>query len=240
MSYQLKVYSALLLVFVLSMASGHFLFPSSDFVKGLIVTPGVMALLGILIQIVRDIAAFENKKYLQLDEQIFKLGATSHMSTLAFNKHVEFCERYMQELHETVRALFHKGPTEEAMKFAEKLCALQREYSAWLPSDISLELAPFENALLQLGSKSDLADKLSGTGNCRARKEALDECYKAFTDILGIDPLPSSKSQQKREEIAAENVKNKVRGILKINELFKIRNFIITRSVNFVNKWEKD
>jgi hypothetical protein len=91
------------------------LLPVAEVVRGMFAVPGVLALLGMLFQISRDSVAFERTRQLQLDEQIFALGASPHMSTVAFDKHVQFCESYMSEVHETVGTLFREWPTAEGM-----------------------------------------------------------------------------------------------------------------------------
>ena len=53
------------------------LMPVGDVIRGMIAVPGVVALLGVLVQILRDSVGFERAQHLQLDEQIFALGASS-------------------------------------------------------------------------------------------------------------------------------------------------------------------
>lgn len=225
-------YFSLGIVFVASM-SAVALIPS-DFVSGMISLPGIGALFGALFQIARDSAAFEKKKHLQSDQQVFSLGATSHMSTVAFDKHVEFCEEYMSEVHETMAILFREGPTEEAMGCAHKLFALKRKFAAWVPKSVALQLEPFEKAINEIGAKTYLVHALQDPKDLK-RSKALDESYNIFANVMGIDKLNEDAPDQK-EELAVENVKERIRGILGINELFEIRSFIIQRSAEFARK----
>jgi hypothetical protein len=52
---------------------------------------------------------------------------------------------------------------------------------------------------------------------------------------MGLDRIKESDAELKKE-IAVENVKEEVRSILGINELFEIRSFIIGRSVEFTRR----
>ncbi|MEO6145710.1 MAG: hypothetical protein ABIT70_01410 [Sulfuriferula sp.] len=227
------LYIALSVVFGALMIS-ILLIPAAEWVKGMMAVPGVGSLLGALLQISRDSAEFERQKYLQMDQQIFSLGASSHMSTVAFDKHVAFCESYMAEVHETVGTLFREGPTEEAMACAQRLFALKREYAAWIPKSISLKLDPFEDALHKIGVKTHLVAAL-GSDQHEARSKAIDESYALFVNVLSLEKMKATDPNHKKE-IAIENVKEEVRGILGINELFEIRNFIIQRSAQFARK----
>lgn len=157
------------------------------------------------------------------------------MSTVAFDKHVEFCEAYMREVHQTVSLLFREGPTHEAMDYAGKLFSLKREYAAWIPKPVALKLEPFENALHQLGTKHHLARQL-GSDDRETRSKAIEESYSLFSALLGLQRMNESDPEQKKE-LAAENVKEEVRAILGINELVEIRTFIIERSATFARKY---
>lgn len=224
------IYLGLGIVFTASMGAMA-LISAPDFVSGMIAVPGVGALLGALFQIARDAAAFEKQKYLQADSQVFSLGATSHMSTVAFDKHVEFCEEYMAEVHETIALLFREGPTKEAMECAKKLYSLRQKFAAWVPKSISLKLDPFENAIRQIGAKP-LINALRNGDDEDARIKAIDEQFNLFANVLGMEKLSDNAPDQK-EEIAVENVKEQIREILGITDLLEIRSFIIKRSADF-------
>jgi len=224
------IYLSLTLVFVASVGAASFA-PVTEIISGMIVLPGIGALVGALFQIARDSAAFEKQKHLQTDQQVFSLGASSHMSTVAFDKHVSFCEAYLSEVHDTIGILFREGPTEKAMECAHKLFALKREYAAWIPKSVALELEPFEKAINEIGVKTHLVNALR-VDRDEVRSKAIDESYNVFANVMGMGKL-NEEAPDHKEELAVENVKESVREILGINELFEIRNFIIKRSAQF-------
>jgi len=234
---KLRVYSVLAAVLAASVLSAA-LIPSADWVKALVVTPGIGAMLGALLQIFRDASQFERQQHLQTDQQVFALGASSHMSTVAFDKHVEFCEAYMREVHETVGTLFREGPTTQAMECAQKLFSLKREYAAWMPKPVALKLEPFENALHRLGAQYHLVRQLDSDDR-ETRSKAIEESYSLFRNLLDLQPVNESDPEQKKD-IAAENVKEEVRAVLGINELVEIRTFIIQRSAAFARSYGSD
>lgn len=211
------------------------LLPLSEFVQGMFALPAIGSLISVLVLLARDAAAFERQKHLQQDQQIFTLGAGSHMSTVAFDKHASFCEAYMIEVHETVGTLFREGPTEEAMQCAQKLFLIKRDYAAWIPKPIALKLDPFETAIHKIGVQTHLVNALREDKEA-ARSKALDESYALFSNVLGLEKMKETDPDHK-QELAIENVKEEVRAILGINELFAIRNFIIQRSAEYARKY---
>ena len=226
-----NVYLGLTIVFAASVATS-WLIPVSELVKGMIALPGVGALFGALFQIARDSSEFERKLHLQSDQQIFTLGASSHMSAIAFDKHVQFCEAYMSEVHDTVSILFREGPTVTAMECARKLHDLKREYAAWIPKPVALQLEPFEDALHKLGVKQQLGNALERDQR-EDRLTALREANAIFCNILGLDKMRGTDPDQK-PEIAIENIKEAIRQILGVDQIVEVRNFIVSRSVKYV------
>ncbi|MDE2156883.1 MAG: hypothetical protein KGJ32_13480 [Xanthomonadaceae bacterium] len=103
----------------------------------------------------------------------------------------------------------------KAMGCAHKLFSLKRKYSAWIPKSISLKLEPFENAINEIGVKTHLVNMLHG-GDHAARSEAIDESFEVFANVMGMDKLKDEAPDHKKE-LAVENVKEQVRGILGIN-----------------------
>lgn len=232
----IHIYAALVIVFLVSFFSAVY-FQYSVLVAGMMATPGVAALFGALFQIARDASFFEKQMQLQDGEHVFALGVTSHMSSVAFDKHVEFCESYMMEVHETIIILFREGPTQKAMDCAQKLWALKKTYAAWIPKSVGIGLEPFEDALNKIGATSHLVEALSSEGGS-GRVEAINESFNIFANVMGIKKIHDDAPDHS-EEIAIEYVKDKVRDILGINELFEIREFVVKKSVEFARTHSK-
>lgn len=210
--------------------------PVDKLFKGIASTPAIAALLGALFQLFRDQAEFEKKKYLQQQEQIFNLGATSHMANIAFDKHVEFCEKYMKEVHQTISTLFAHGPSEKVDLHLGNLIEIKREYAAWISDEIASQLEPFEKALNEVGALSGLSNSLGksnslGEEDQQARKNAIKKMYQIFREILNLKKDPEIVENS---EIAVEIVKKKVRSILGVEELTKLRKILINRALAFI------
>jgi hypothetical protein len=226
MNSPLRAYVALLFVFLLSAALATIL-PTNELLTEIAALPAVCSLLAAVYQITRDRAAFDRQQFLQKEQNAFSLGATSHMANVAFDKHVAFCESYVQEVHATVNTLFREGPTAEAMKHVISFADLRRQYAAWLPADIARQLQPFEKTVTEIGTLSTLVKALEGSDDPK-RSEAIEQMYDAFREVMDI---PRDSLAARKPEVAAEAVKEKIRQILGIEQLTQLRRRLISQAL---------
>ncbi len=200
--------------------------PVDNFVKGMIATPGVIGLCSALFQIVRDEASHKKNKQSQEIEHYFHLGAASHMAATVFDKHVEFCEKYLIEVHQLVVTLTREGPTKSALKHAGNLYSIRIEYTAWITPEIESQLMPFENAVRRIGANSNFIHALDGGERFDGQREkAVEEMFEIFNNLMDID-----QNQGRDAEATVIAVKEKVRQILQISELTAIREALVKRA----------
>ncbi|MEW8040450.1 MAG: hypothetical protein AB2800_09710 [Candidatus Thiodiazotropha endolucinida] len=226
----MKIYIALLALSIFSFSVAYTL-PTDEILKGIYASPGLLALFGILYQILRDQSAHERSLEIQKRQQIFNIGATSHMANVAFDKHVEFCEKYMQEVHETVSTLYREGPTENALSHAGKFHMLRQEYAAWLTDEINENLFPFEQALRNLGAGKQFINTTIGISQYQEQRLMhIKKVYEDFSKILTVE-----KGEEPDPIIATEVVKKKVRDILDIEDLVQLRKRLIEEAKCAIN-----
>ena len=145
-----KIYMVAGVVFVLSFSTATLL-PISDTFKGIIAIPCVGSLLGALYQIFKDQAKFEKDQALQQKQHIFNLSVTSHMANVAFDKHVQFSEEYIQKMDECIKLLFEAGPSGQTLNIAEQLMNIRRKHTPWVTKETTSKLCEFENDLAMIG-----------------------------------------------------------------------------------------
>ena len=225
MKHDPKTYSILLAVLVLSFG-GAWIIPAEDVLKAVIVSPGVVALLSALFQLLRDQAAHEKQLEIQNNQFKFTLGAASHMANTAFDKHVRFCEKYMAEIHSFVITLFREGDTPEALKHAGNLYELRLKYAVWLTDNINEQLEKFESAIRKLGANAQFVKSTTGSARyAEQRTIVIEKSHKLFIEILGLD-----ETEELNEEYTVEAVKKKVRAILGVEELTKLREHLVSEA----------
>jgi hypothetical protein len=212
-------------IVVLAFSSAFYL-PTTELMKGLIATPGIVGLMGILYQLVRDEASFERNKLIQGLQHSFGLGASSHMANTVFDKHVEFCEKYLEEVHVIADKLFREGPTKDAVNFGNKLYTLKLEYALWLTDNINDSLFVFEQGLRGLGSNQGFVDATEGHKKyAEERQKKMDKVHQDYIKILNFDG-----SVKPDPDFAVESVVRKARSILGLDELVWLRKQIIKQA----------
>lgn len=203
-----------------------FFAPINDIFKGIAYLPGVAGLASALFQLLRDSAAHQRKLEIQKEQQLFNLGATSHMANSVFDKHVEFCEKYLMEVHQTVVTLTREGPTKKALDHTGNLHSLRIEYTAWITPEIEKKLMPFEKAVKDIGAKSWFIDALKGEVDQKEQRiKAIEEMYDIFRNLMKM-----GEPKVKDEDATVTEVKNRVREILQVNQLVDIREYLINRA----------
>ena len=223
----MKTYLLLSTVLIISFLAAYTL-PTDEIIRGIFASPGFVALFIALYQILKDQNTHERNIDLQRRQQIFNIGATSHMANVAFDKHVEFCEKYMQEVHKTVVTLYREGPTTKALNHAGEFYLLRQEYAAWLTDEINEKLIPFEQALRSLGAeKGFITDTTGHPEYNEGRSEKIKKIFDDFKRLLTIDV-----TKPPDPEIAVEVVKKKVREILDIEDLVQLRKALISEARN--------
>lgn len=232
----MKLYISLSIVFLLSVL-GAWLLPMNEIFKGIFATPALIAMIGALFQLARDHAAHESKLDLQRKQQIFNLGATSHMANVTFDKHVEFCEKYMSEVDSTVGTLYREGTTKEALVHAGNLYNLRRKYAAWLTEEIGNQLAPFEDALRKIGAWQGYVESTSGhAGYAEKRIEKINFVHHTFCKVLDIGGGEESNDYAEEIDkfISEEVVKKRIRQILDIEDLVRLRKGLIREACTYI------
>jgi hypothetical protein len=203
-----------------------FFLPATDMMKAAIASPGILGLLGVIYQLMRDEAAFERSLKIQSQQQIFGLGASSHMANKVFDKHVEFCEKYLAEVNNIAIKLFREGPTKEAVNLANGLYTLKLEYAAWLTDEISVSLFPFEQALRELGASQGFIDStINDQRYSKERQKRITQVHDDYLKILNI-----SKEKEPEPNVAIESIVRKARNILDLDELVWLRKQIIVQA----------
>jgi len=222
-----KTYLLLFAVFILSFVAA-WLLPVPEVFKGIFTVPGIGALLGVLYQIWRDQVSYERQKELQGKQLFFNLGVTSHMASVAFDKHVQFCEEYITQINEGLIHLFREGPTEDAISLAGKLSTIRFKFRPWLTEDIVAGVLPYEKALTEIGALAKLSEH---SQRDETRTKAIDRMFAIFSKVTGI----KGEQIDITEEIAAGKIINHLQQVLGIQELTKLRQRVITEAIDFIS-----
>lgn len=222
-----KVYVVAVIVLVVSFVVSWTL-PTTQILRDIVQLPGVGALFTMLYQIVRDQAAHERALDLQKKQQLFNLGVTSHMAQVAFDKHVQFSEQYITRMQQGLTELFQTGPPGESLKFRNDLIDIRLSFRTWITEDIEAKVMPFEDALLQIGTKEIILDGLE-PGQQRTRM--VDEMYEVFSVMIGIKPEGYID-----EKLAPREIMGHLQELLGIQQLSRLRKAVVQAAIDTLER----
>lgn len=138
------------------------------------------------------------------------------MAEVAYNKHINFCEEYIERIEKGKQELFRDGPSRNCLNIGRDLVNIRQKHSTWLTKEIEEKLKPFEQALIEIGAKEGLIDNLP-IGE--QRNEIIKYVYKTFGLVLGHE----NALEEKEADLKIDEVIEKIRDILGINVLTKLR-----------------
>ena len=157
-------------------------------------------------------------------DHFFNLSVTSHMATVAFNKHGAFCEEYVAQAYSSVKKLFRDGPSQNAIDVAQKLGEIRQRHAPWVTADILKNLKPFEDAIFRVGTTS-LA--LGSGADIPDRPREIKEMIDTFSHVIG-QPGEDGKINP---DIGPDQVVVHLQNILGISELTQLRRTIALRAI---------
>jgi hypothetical protein len=222
-----KIYVVATVVCVVSFVAAWVL-PTNDVIRNVIALPGVGALFMALFQLLRDEAAHVRALEIHDKQQLFNLGVTSHMANVAFDKHVEFSEKYIRTMQEGLTELFRTGPPGESLRFSQDLQDIRLSFRAWLTGDVQAKIMPFESALREMGV---IHIGLEGTPPGPDRSSKVDQIYKRFSDVAGIE-----HEGHINEELAPGRIMDHLQALLGVEQLCRLRKAVIEAAINTLEK----
>jgi len=138
------------------------------------------------------------------------------MAEVAYNKHVTFCEEYIERVEKGRQELFRDGLSRNSINIGHELVNIRQKHSPWLTKEIEDSLKPFEQALIKIGAQEGLLESVPVS---QQRSEIVKEVYKSFGLVLGHEkPLNEDEAN-----LHIDKVIEKIRDILGINILTKLR-----------------
>lgn len=179
-----------------------------------------------IFHLIRDEFQRHHERQLSDQGQVLSIGAMSHMAKITFDKHVEFCEAYVQTFAGVLHALLTDGPTRKCIQHASDLTDIRERYALWLTHDIKVPLIALENALREIGRHERMLEVLPVS---EERSQRVDSMYNLFYQIL---PLKNDSEENFEERaIAASKIMDHLRDILKVTDFTKLRDVLIKKSL---------
>lgn len=227
MTLKTKLYQILAVVFLASvlLVILFYFVQVSKVVTGLAGIPAIGSLCWGLFQIVRDRLAYDRSVQQEENRNRFTVGVTSHMASIAFDKHVKFCEEYVEEMQKALITFLTEGPSKKVLGHVTRLVDIRRTWAVWLTPELETELGRFEGAIQSMGAKAWLLDQVP---EMEQRTKVVGEMYAEFAELIGMARWDGKDISHER---AVATIIGKLRNILGVDELTKLRNELVKRAL---------
>ncbi len=127
-----------------------------------------------------------------LDAQnTFAVGATSHMAIVAFDKHVEFCEKYVEEVSNALQRLIQDEGALQPLDVG-RLSEIRQKWALWLTDAIDSELEKFEYRVTQLGGEAPAVD---ADGNRVSNERSVKTAIAFLREVLRTEELTALRNE---------------------------------------------
>ena len=90
-------------------------------------------------------------------QNAFSMGANSHMAAVTFDKHIGFCEEYVDAVSKALPPLIQEGAREEPLDLAD-FFRIRQKWALWLTDDIESKLDQFERLIPKIASEAPVLD----------------------------------------------------------------------------------
>ncbi len=192
--------------------------PLSNLIKTIVAIPGIIILFSFLLDIILE----KTKHFYEIVRQEglndFALGTGSHMAMVAYDKHVQFCEEYINEIEKTFDELTRNGTSIQTGLMVVPLVKIRRKYTAWLTSKLEKELIEYERILIHIGNSHLKKEFASEHLDIEKYAKSIDE------DLISL----LGNSEKSIRETSIEHI----REILEIDALAEIRSIITREAKN--------
>lgn len=175
--------------------------------------------------IARDRIAFDRSVRLEEGRNRFTIGVTSHMASVAFDKHVKFCEEYVEEMQKTLITFLTNGPSKKVLVHVTRLVDIRGKWAVWLTPELETVLGRFEGAMQSMGAKARLLDQVP---EMEQRAKVVGEMYAEFAELIGLAKWDGKDTSNER---AVATIIGKLRDILGVGELTQLRSELVKRAL---------
>jgi len=124
-------------------------------------------------------------------QNAFSVGATSHMATVAFDKHIGFCEEYVNEMSEALHALIQDGRAEEPLD-ARRFSRIRQKWALWLTHEMENELDQFERKITLMGGEAQVFE---ADGAPASNESSIKTLIAFLREVLRTEELTALRNE---------------------------------------------
>lgn len=125
-------------------------------------------------------------------QNIFLIGATSHMATIAFDKHIGFCEEYLEATTQALTSLRPTGSPQQEPLDVSRFLGVRQKWALWLTDGIEARLDTFESTIEAIAGGVPLVDD---TGSAMSNERSVKTLIGGLRQLLATEELTALRSE---------------------------------------------
>jgi hypothetical protein len=144
----------------------------------------------------KELAEIEHKLSILLSDRqnAFSMGISSHMATTLFDKHICFCEEYVEAISNTLYSLVQEGNREQPLD-VNVLFKIRQKWALWLNDDLEVKLNRFEHGYKEMGG----AQVFDAYGAALSKALGIRSVITELRKALGLEELTSLRNELVRD-----------------------------------------
>lgn len=142
----------------------------------------------------KELAELAHERAVLLSEKqnIFLMGATSHMATVAFDKHIGFCEEYLEATARALERLNEVGPSRQEPLDLQRFLVIRQKWALWLTDEIEGRLDTFESTIKAIAEGVPLVD---GSGDPMSNERSVKTLIGSLRQLLATEELTALRTE---------------------------------------------
>ncbi|HET9377526.1 MAG TPA: hypothetical protein VFO40_21305 [Chthoniobacterales bacterium] len=125
-------------------------------------------------------------------QNIFSMGATSHMAVIAFDKHIGFCEEYLEVTTKALQRISMAPSTPQEPLDLSGFFLVRQKWSLWLTDGIEGRLDTFESTIKAIAAGTPLVDD---AGNAMSNERSVKTLIAGLRQLLATEELTALRSE---------------------------------------------
>jgi hypothetical protein len=120
-------------------------------------------------------------------QNVFSMGANSHMATVVFDKHIGFCEEYVQAVSNALYTSIRDKTGDLALD-VEEFFKIRQKWVLWLSQEIEVKLDRFERGVA-------VAQVVDANGAPRSIEGGIRTIISELREVLGTEELTALRNE---------------------------------------------
>jgi hypothetical protein len=136
--------------------------------------------------------AHERAVLLSDRQNVFSMGATSHMAAVAFDKHIGFCEEYLETTAEALEKIKITASTQQETLDLSSFFRVRQKWALWLTNGLEERLDTFESTIKAIAEGVPLVDD---AGDTMSNERSVKTLIGGLRELLATEELTELRSQ---------------------------------------------